>query len=78
MLQALSELPDADFKEENLQKLFEPYDQDELPEVTLFLSDWVEFCPPGAKSKVLESTKEMAEPWRNGFRRTGEYMIKEN
>ncbi|WHX60290.1 phytoene/squalene synthase family protein [Peribacillus frigoritolerans] len=60
LLQTLSELPDADFKEENLQKLFEPY-KDELPEVTLFLSDWVEFCPPGAIDKVLESTKEMAE-----------------
>ncbi|MGE6719060.1 squalene/phytoene synthase family protein [Peribacillus frigoritolerans] len=60
LLQALSELPDADFKEEDLQKLFEPY-KDDLPEVTLFLSDWVEFCPPSAKDKVLESTKEMAE-----------------
>lgn len=29
--------------------------------MTLLLSDWIQYCPPGAKAKVLESTKEMAE-----------------
>ncbi|MGE7759348.1 squalene/phytoene synthase family protein [Peribacillus sp. NPDC097895] len=60
LLQALSELLLTDFSEGECQSLFEPYKND-LPEVTLLLPDWIQYCPPGAKAKVLESTREMAE-----------------
>ncbi|WP_153733585.1 squalene/phytoene synthase family protein [Sporosarcina obsidiansis] len=38
-----------------LDELFTPY-QSLLPEVTLRLADWVEFCPDTITDKVLEST----------------------
>ncbi|EGQ27725.1 squalene/phytoene synthase [Sporosarcina newyorkensis 2681] len=43
---------------EALDKLFAPY-QSQLPEVTLRLADWVEFCPDTVTDKVLESTAIM-------------------
>ena len=60
LLQAISGLLKTDYRKEDIQAVFEPY-RDVLPEVTLLLSDWIEYCPPGATAKVLESTKEMAE-----------------
>lgn len=41
-----------------LDALFAPYSR-ELPEVTLRLAEWVEFCPSGIRNQVLESTAEM-------------------
>ncbi|ARJ37533.1 phytoene synthase [Sporosarcina ureae] len=41
-----------------LDELFAPH-RDQLPEVTLRLADWVEFCPETARNKVLESTAIM-------------------
>ncbi|WP_114570073.1 squalene/phytoene synthase family protein [Exiguobacterium flavidum] len=40
--------------------LIAPY-ADLLPEVTIRLGDWVDYCPEGIRSKVLDSTAEMAE-----------------
>ncbi|MDV6379483.1 phytoene/squalene synthase family protein [Sporosarcina sp. GW1-11] len=40
---------------EALDELFAPY-RDQLPEVTLRLADWVDFCPNTVTDKVLEST----------------------
>ncbi|PJN89913.1 squalene/phytoene synthase family protein [Bacillus sp. mrc49] len=60
LLQALSGLLKVDYREEELQSLFKPYKED-LPEVTLLLADWIQYCPQGARAKVLESTREMAE-----------------
>ncbi|PIC64076.1 phytoene/squalene synthase family protein [Sporosarcina sp. P13] len=41
-----------------LDELFAPY-RDQLPEVTLRLADWVDFCPGTVTNKVLESTAIM-------------------
>ncbi|KRF63418.1 phytoene synthase [Bacillus sp. Soil768D1] len=61
LLQTISELLKTDdYSEKELQTLFEPY-KDDLPEVTLLLSDWIQYCPPSATAKVLSSTQEMAE-----------------
>ncbi|MGE7779805.1 squalene/phytoene synthase family protein [Peribacillus sp. NPDC097264] len=60
LLQAVSSLLKTDYRKEDIQDVFEPY-KDVLPEVTLQLGDWMDYCPPGVLGKVLESTKEMAE-----------------
>lgn len=41
-----------------LDALFAPY-REQLPEVTLRLADWIDFCPATVTDKVLESTAIM-------------------
>ncbi len=61
LLRATGELLQAksDFDRDAYKTLLEPY-QNELPEVTLRLADWVEICPEEITPKVMESTSVMA------------------
>lgn len=45
---------------EALNSLFQPY-EDQLPEVTLRLYDWIMYCPEEIRNKVIEATSIMAE-----------------
>ena len=47
------------FNEEAYMDLVKPY-ENQLPEVTLRLSDWIAVCPDGIVQKVREATAEMA------------------
>lgn len=47
------------FDQEAYKALVQPY-EDILPEVTMRLGDWVQFCPDGIERKVTESTSIMA------------------
>ncbi|MFC4024833.1 squalene/phytoene synthase family protein [Oceanobacillus longus] len=60
LLQGTSNLLKTDFDSNAYKELIKPY-QSLLPEVTVRLSDWLEFCPDGIVDKVKESTSEMAE-----------------
>lgn len=42
-----------------LQTLFQPY-REQLPEVTVRMSDWIDLCPDTATARVLEGTAQMA------------------
>lgn len=48
------------FDNEAYMALLKPY-QDQLPEVTLRLSDWLSLCPEEIRQTVAASTSEMAE-----------------
>lgn len=48
------------FNNEKYLELLDPY-KDQLPEVTLRLGDWIEFCPLEIVNKVTASTSEMAD-----------------
>ena len=52
-------LADGPFNEEAYMDLVKPY-ENQLPEVTLRLSDWIAVCPDGIVQKVREATAEMA------------------
>ncbi|AXH99126.1 phytoene/squalene synthase family protein [Sporosarcina sp. PTS2304] len=63
LLQQVSDLLDRKIETdepiaEELAELFAPY-RDQLPEVTLRLADWIDFCPDTVTDKVLESTAIM-------------------
>ncbi len=60
LLQAVAKLLKEDHSQASIEALFGPF-KEELPEVTLFLADWIEYCPQGALDRVLASTAEMAE-----------------
>ncbi|WP_067726582.1 squalene/phytoene synthase family protein [Oceanobacillus damuensis] len=60
LLMETSNLLKTDFDSDAYEKLIKPY-QSLLPEVTLRLGDWLEFCPSEIVGKVKESTSEMAE-----------------
>ncbi|MFB5282072.1 squalene/phytoene synthase family protein [Peribacillus sp. Hz7] len=60
LLQSVAKLLQEGHSAARIESLFTPFKKD-LPEVTLLLSDWIAYCPPGALDKVLESTIEMAE-----------------
>ena len=47
------------FDREAYETLVKPYEE-ELPEVTLRLADWIEICPEGITAKVMDSTSIMA------------------
>jgi farnesyl-diphosphate farnesyltransferase len=60
LLRSTSELLQTDtFDREAYEVLTEPY-QEQLPEVTLRLADWMEICPDEITPKVMASTSEMA------------------
>ncbi|MGM8211252.1 squalene/phytoene synthase family protein [Virgibacillus sp. W0430] len=60
LLRSTSELLLKDvFDYEAYDKLMQPY-QTVLPEVTLRLGDWIDFCPADIVGKIKESTAEMA------------------
>ena len=59
LLRSTSELFKEDFDETAYQELVHPY-QDILPEVTLRLGDWLDFCPADIVDKVKDSTRTMA------------------
>src|SRR5690625_2902041 len=59
LLLSTSELLQENFDQEAYAALVRPY-KNELPEVTLRLADWIEFCPKGIKKRMLEATKTMA------------------
>lgn len=60
LLQSVARLLKENYSQDSLSSLFAPY-QEDLPEVTLLLADWISYCPPGALDRVLQSTTEMAE-----------------
>lgn len=60
LLQSVAKLVKEEDSKARIETLFAPYKED-LPEVTLLLADWIEYCPPSILHKVLESTAEMAE-----------------
>ena len=60
LLLETSSLLQKEFDLQAYETLIEPY-KSELPEVTLRLGDWLEFCPDKIVDKVKESTSEMAE-----------------
>ena len=50
---------DEPFNENEYRNLVAPYEND-LPEVTIRLGDWLKVCPSGIRHKVREATAEMA------------------
>ena len=59
LLQSVAKLLREDHSKERIAALFAPY-QEDLPEVTLLLADWISYCPPDALDRILKSTAEMA------------------
>ena len=59
LLQSVAKLLKEDHSKERIAALFAPY-QEDLPEVTLLLADWISYCPPDALDRILKSTAEMA------------------
>lgn len=59
LLRSTSDLLKGDFDEVAYQNLVSPYES-QLPEVTLRLGDWIEFCPSEIVNKVKDSTRTMA------------------
>ena len=60
LLQSVAKLVKEGYSKASIEALFAPFKED-LPEVTLLLADWIEYCPQSALGKVMESTAEMAE-----------------
>lgn len=60
LLLATSKLLKAEFDVAEYERMIAPYRED-LPEVTIRLGDWVEFCPEGIRIQVQGATSEMAE-----------------
>lgn len=52
------------YDNEALNNLYSPY-HDSLPEVTLRLHDWINYCPEEIRDEVLKSTAIMAEGMAN-------------
>ncbi|MDM5206752.1 phytoene/squalene synthase family protein [Cytobacillus kochii] len=52
-------LRSAQYSKETFIEMFKPF-ENELPEVTLRLYDWISFCPNEIRVKVVESTAIMA------------------
>ncbi|MCA1025114.1 phytoene/squalene synthase family protein [Cytobacillus kochii] len=52
-------LRSAQYSKETFIEMFKPF-ENELPEVTLRLYDWISFCPDEIRVKVVESTAIMA------------------
>jgi len=59
LLQSISQMLKKPFEREEYQQLIKPY-MSILPEVTIRLDDWIDFCPAGIVDKVKESTSIMA------------------
>lgn len=59
LLTETGRLLEEGFDKSTYEALLKPYEA-ELPEVTLRLSDWIDFCPEGIRGKVKASTSEMA------------------
>lgn len=59
LLIRISEMLTGSFDPEAYQNLIQPYSE-ELPEVTLRLTDWLNICPSGVLEKVKKSTSIMA------------------
>ncbi|WP_235793248.1 squalene/phytoene synthase family protein [Virgibacillus salidurans] len=60
LLRTTSELLKTEFDKEAYRQLTKPYES-LLPEVTLRLGDWIDFCPRGFVEKMKESTSVMAD-----------------
>lgn len=60
LLRSTSDLLTDDFNEDDYQQLVQPYES-VLPEVTLRLGDWLQFCPTEIVNKVKEATSTMAQ-----------------
>ncbi|MFP7484953.1 phytoene/squalene synthase family protein [Priestia filamentosa] len=60
LLRSVSSLLRKGVSKEELAKLFAPY-QNILPEVTLRLADWIEYCPKNVVDQVLDATAIMGE-----------------
>ncbi|WP_087974413.1 squalene/phytoene synthase family protein [Oceanobacillus rekensis] len=60
LLLKISNLLKNDFDSNAYLELIKPYDS-LLPEVTIRLGDWLDFCPADIVDKVKASTSEMAE-----------------
>lgn len=65
------------FDVETYTKLLKPYES-LLPEVTLRLGDWLEFCPDEIVDKVKASTSEMAEGMAKWVARNWEVNTKQD
>ncbi|GEN87896.1 phytoene/squalene synthase family protein [Oceanobacillus sp. FSL W8-0428] len=65
------------FNREAYHQLVAPYEK-ELPEVTLRLADWIEFCPEDIQQKVKDSTSEMAEGMAKWVGKDWEVKTKED
>jgi farnesyl-diphosphate farnesyltransferase len=59
LLNSIASLLQTDYSDEKLSNILQHY-QAELPEVTLFLTEWIELCPPDIRDKVFEATSSMA------------------
>lgn len=59
LLRKTSILLNEPFNEAAYEDIISPY-KDKLPEVTLRLADWIEFCPEGIVTKVQKATGTMA------------------
>lgn len=59
LLLETSDLLEGEFDKEAYEELMKPYTS-ELPEVTVRLADWIEFCPEEIVPRVLEASQTMA------------------
>lgn len=60
ILMKIAELLETSFDDVTYQLLLDPI-RSLLPEVTIRLSDWIEYCPAGARDRMQLATAEMAQ-----------------
>ncbi|WP_284141431.1 MULTISPECIES: phytoene/squalene synthase family protein [unclassified Virgibacillus] len=77
LLRETSRLLSGPFDKEAYQALIEPH-ASLLPEVTLRLGDWIDFCPQEIVHKVTESTRIMATGMADWVEREWQVKTKED
>ncbi|WP_047981497.1 squalene/phytoene synthase family protein [Ornithinibacillus contaminans] len=78
LLRATSELlKQKHFSAEEYQQLLQPYEE-MLPEVTLRLADWIQFCPDGIVDQVRDSTSIMASGMADWVEKDWQISTKED
>lgn len=77
LLRSTGELLKGKFSSVAYGEIIKPY-ENELPEVTKRLGDWIAFCPEGIVDKVLESTSIMANGMADWVEKNWQIRTKED
>lgn len=77
LLKSVSDQLKEPFDREKYQQLVSPYES-VLPEVTLRLADWIDFCPEDIVDRVKESTSIMADGMAKWVGKDFEVQTKED
>ena len=77
LLTRISHMLESNFSRSGYQELIQPY-HDKLPEVTIRLADWLDFCPNDVVSKVMHYTGVMANGMAKWAKRNWDIITKED